>query len=154
MVEASKREKHWSDNEKIAAGILLSVLAVFVVLLGLVLYEPPTGPGLCGAFVAEPCPGREDLNFTTSSMNSPTNITIQVWNVGTVSLSFVSYYVKDSYGQTYANPSWSGPSVYPNARATFNVLIDGKAFTFQSSSYYTIILVTSRSTQFTFTVQA
>jgi len=77
---------HWSTNEKVAAVILLSVLAIFVILFGLILYEPPTGPGLCGSFGATPCPGREDLNIVTAAVNSSTNMTVQITNTGSVAI--------------------------------------------------------------------
>jgi len=99
MGEKAKGWTHWSTNEKVAAVILLSVLAIFVILLGLILYEPPTGPGLCGAFGPQPCPGREDLNVIAAVVNSPTNMTIQILNTGSVQISLMSYNVRNSYSQ-------------------------------------------------------
>ncbi len=154
MEEKAKRKRHWSTGEKVAAVILLSVLAIFVILLGLILYEPPTGPGLCGAFGPQPCPGREGLNIITAVVNSRTNMTIQVLNTGSVQISLTSYYVRNTYSQPYPSNNWSGPTVVPNAYATINLLIDGNAFTFHSGTYYTITLITSRNSQFIFTIKA
>jgi len=110
MAERTKGWKHWSTNERVAAVILLSVLAVFLTLLGLILYEPPTGPGLCGAFGATPCPGRENLNIVSATVNSPTNMTVQIWNIGSVAISLISYNVKSTYSQPYQSNNWSGPT--------------------------------------------
>ncbi len=85
-------------------------------------------------------------------MNSPTNTSMKIMNTGPMSVAFVSYLVKDTYGQVYASANWSELSLSPNAVVTVNILIDGKDFTFQSSSSYTIVLVTSRNNQFYFTV--
>src|SRR6266540_5200884 len=145
MGEKAKSWTHWSTNEKAAAVILLSVLAIFVILLGLILYEPPTGPGLCGAFGPQPCPGREDLNIITAVVNSPTNMTIQILNTGSVQISLMSYNVRNTYSQPYPSNNWSGPTVIPNAYTTINLLIDGNAFSFHSGTYYTITLITSRN---------
>ena len=166
MGEKAKGWTHWSTNEKVAAVILLSVLAIFVILLGLIIYEPPTAPGLCGAIGPQPCPGREDLNIITAAVNSSTNMTIQILNTGSVEIFLISFNVRNPYSQPYANNNWSGPTVIPNAYTTINLLIDGNAFTtinllidgnaftFQSGTYYTITLITSRNNQFTFTIKA
>ena len=154
MGEEAKGRTHWSTNEKVATVVLLSVLAIFVILFGLILYESPTGPGLCGSFGATPCPGREDLNIITSSVNSPTNMTIQIWNTGSVATSLTSYNVRNPYNQPYANNNWLGPTVDPSAYTNINLLIDGNAFTFHSGTYYTITLISSRNNQFTFTIKS
>src|SRR2546422_11385179 len=82
MGEEAKGWMHWSTNEKVAAVILLSVLAIFVILFGPILYEPPTGPGLCGSFGATPCPGREDLYIVRAAVSSATSMTVQITNTG------------------------------------------------------------------------
>ncbi len=154
MGEVAKGCGHWSTNERVVALILLSVLAIFLVVWGLVLYEPPTGPGLCGAFGPEPCPGREALNFISATVNSPTNMTVQIVNVGTVEVSLMSYNVRNTYSQPYVSANWSGPNVAPNAYANITLVIDGNAFTFHSGSYYIITLISSRNNQFTSTLKA
>jgi hypothetical protein len=153
LVEA-KGWGRWSTYERVAAVILISVLAIFVFLFGLILYEPPTGPGLCGAFGPEPCPGREALNIISSTTNSQTNITVQLINTGSAQISLMSYYVENANGRVYSNNNWSGPTIAPNAIRTTNLLIDGNIFTFQSGSYYTITLITSRNNQFILTIKA
>jgi hypothetical protein len=155
MEERTKGWKGWSTNERVAAVILLSVLAVFLTLLGLLLYEPPIGPGLCGAFGPTPCPGRENLNFVSATVNSPTNMTVQIWNTGSVAIWLISYHVTYStYSQPYQSNNWLGPTLGPSTYATINLLIDGNAFTFQSGTYYSITFVTSRNSQFSSTLKA
>jgi hypothetical protein len=145
---------HWSTNEKVSALVLISVLAIFLVVWGLVLYEPPTGPGLCGAFGPAPCPGREDLNFISLIVNSPTNMTVQIVNTGSVAISLLSYNVRNTFSQPYGSNNWSGPNVAPNVYANITLLIDGNAFTFHSGSYYTVTLITARNNQFSSTMKA
>jgi hypothetical protein len=154
MGEEAKGWKQWSTNEKVPTIVLLSVLSIFVILFGLILYESPTGPGLCGSFGATPCPGREDLNIITAAVNSPTNMTVQITNTESVAISLTSYNVRNPYGQSYAKNNWSGPIAPPSGVVTTNLLIDGNAFTFHSDTYYTITLITSRNNQFTFTIKA
>src|SRR6266700_1869719 len=103
MGEVAKGCGHWSTNERVVALILLSVLAIFLVVWGLILYEPPTGPGLCGAFGPEPCPGREALNIVSLTVNSPTNMSVQIWNTGSVVFSLISYNVSNMYSQPYVS---------------------------------------------------
>jgi hypothetical protein len=144
---------HWSTNERVAAVILISVLAIFVVLFGLILYEPPTGPGFCGAFGPQPCPQMIILNIVSHTLNSPTNVTLKIINSGSVAVSLTSYEVSNSNGQVYANTNWSGPTLSPNSITPFNILIDGKASTFQSGYTYNVMVVT-RNYHFDFTIQA
>ncbi len=75
--------------------------------------------------------------------------------------SLITYYVKDTSGDTYAQTNWNGPSSTSNQLMTANIVIgsscptctlSGTPFTFQSGNSYTIIIVTSRNNQFTFTV--
>ena len=154
MEEKAKRKRHWSTGEKAAALALVLFLGVFVTFFGVEIYASSTEPRFCGSFGATPCPGREDLNIISSTLNSPTNITIQIINTGSVAISLTSYYVQNANGRVYSNNNWSGPTIGPNAIVTTNLLIDGTGFTFQSGSYYTITLITSRNNQFGLTIKA
>ena len=106
-----------------------------------------------GCFVT-PCPGRESLNIETSQVNSPTNLTLSVRNVGSVGTTLISYVVKDSLGNQYAKMNWTTPFMSPNQLAAINIIIDGSAFTFQSKNTYNIALTTTRNNIFTFTLIA
>lgn len=117
----------------------------------MLLYSPPIScsrlPGFGG-----PCPGREGLSLTSSSLNSPTNVTVTITNTGLVSVTLSAYYVKDPNGQYYSNINWTGPMIPPNSNVSVNFLIDGKTFYFQHGISYTITTVTSRNNQFNFTL--
>ena len=143
---------HWSSGEKVAIAVLVSILIVFLALFGLVFYA--NGPGLCGAFGPEPCPSRESLNMMSYTMNSPTNVTLKIINSGSAAASLASYYVRNSNGQAYTTNNWLGPTISPSAIIPVNILIDGNSFTFTAGNSYTVIIVTSRNNQYTFTVQA
>jgi len=153
MEEKAKRKRHWSTGEKATALALVLFLGISVTFFGVVIYAASTAPRFCGSFGATPCPGREDLNIISSTLNSPTNITLQIINTGSVQFSLASYSVQNANGRIYSNNSWSGPTIAPNAIRTTNLLIDGNAFTLQSGSY-TITLITSRNNVFTFTIKA
>lgn len=153
MVEQSV-EKRWSDKEKIAAGILLGVLALFSTFLGLMLVAGITGGGCGGGGLVVPCSPREALDILSSNMNSSTNMTLQIINVGPAAITLIAYYVKTGSGQTYADTAWTGPTIQPNVIGNINVLIDGQAFTFQAHSSYSVTVITSKSDEFTFTAQS
>ena len=153
MEEKAEHKRHWTTGEEVAALVLVLFIGIFLTFFGVVIYASSTAPRTCGSFGATPCPGREDLNIS-STLNSQTNITIQIINTGSVQISLTSYSVQNANGRVYSNNNWSGPAIAPNGIRTANLLIDGNAFTFQSGSYYAISLITSRSKVFAFTVKA
>ncbi len=144
MEESPKRQ--WSPGEHEAAVILFSTLVIASTVLGLIVYES-TVPFCGGA----PCPAHELLNLVSTDVNSPTNVTLRIINTGSVAISLATYYVKDANGQTYASSNWPGPNITPNTTFSINIIIDGKAFTFQTGYSYAVIVVTGRNNQFTFT---
>jgi hypothetical protein len=85
-------------------------------------------------------------------LNSLTNATLMLKNTGSVAVYLAAYKVTGPNGLYFANTNWTGPAIGPNYIGAANVLIDGKAFTFQSSSSYSISITTSRNTQFQFTI--
>jgi len=104
---------------------------------------------------------REALALESYTFTSGTNLTLFIRNFGNVSVSLVSYYVKDSSGNQYALTTWAGPTINPNNTAPAMILIGsscpsctlvGSAFTFTPGFSYTIVIVTSRNNQFSFTV--
>ncbi len=144
------------------SNILLVVIVVGGVLGGWLMWETVGPSPLCGGCyrynapgcIVTPCPGQESLNVETSQVNSPTNVTLNIRNVGSVSTTFNSYIVKDSDGNQYTKSNWSGPTLNPNSLLAINIVIDGSAFTFQSKSSYTVTLVTLRNNLFSFTITA
>ncbi len=94
----------------------------------------------------------ESLCFVSSSLNSPTNATLTLLNCGyPYTTTLIAYYVH--YGQdVYSNANWAGPSIPMNTQASFNILIDGQAFTFHPGNSYSITIISARHNQFGITL--
>jgi len=84
-------------------------------------------------------------------INSPTNLTLNIFNPGASPKALIAYYVKDSTGAQYANSNWPGPTIPPAIAISVNILIDGRGFTFQTGMSYTVTIIDSTYDQFTFT---
>jgi FlaG/FlaF family flagellin (archaellin) len=126
--------------------------------------------------------GNEAINMETYGWNpngaNTYNVTLNLRNTGTSAITLASYYVKDNNGNQWANLAWqtNGPdipaAIAPNAVKSVMITIgnggapggpggycgsscslSGSGFTtFQSGYSYTIVVVTSRNNQFSFTV--
>jgi hypothetical protein len=104
---------------------------------------------------------RESLSMDSFSFGSGTNVTMYIRNTGAVSVQLVSYYVRDASGDTYSLTSFAGPTIASNTVVPVTVKIGsecpgctltGSPFTFTPGNSYTIIFVTSRNNQFSFTI--
>src|SRR6266571_2552216 len=122
---------------------------------------------VCGCGACQPT-GREALNMVSFQLNSPTNVSLTVKNVGNLSLALQEYFVKDSAGDQWQsgnrwqNVTTSGPTLSPNMVATAIVMIgqscsscsytgtSGAFSYFSSGKSYTVEVVTARNNQFTF----
>jgi len=145
-------------------GTILIVVILAGLILGGTLYWETTGKPspLCGGCYnynapgcpVGPCPGREGLSLEASQVSSPTNLTLNIRNVGWMGISLVSYRVKDPVGNQYTKMNWTGPFWDPNQVAAVNIVIDGSAFTFRSRSTYSIVVTSARNNLFTFTIIA
>ncbi len=147
------RRPVWSKREWFAFA-LLTIMLVAATAISISVYQYSQGSCNwcgCGGLVT-PCPGREALTIESYTFNSPTNVTLNIRNYGTVSVTMVDYYVKNSVGDTYSSTNWLGPTVNPNALVHANMSVDGNAITFQTGNAYTIIVITARNNQFTFTI--
>ena len=120
-----------------------------------------TGQGQAFLFTLTFSTATEALSLEGSSFFSATNVTLFLRNTGNVSVSLVTYYVKDSSGNQYALTAWAGPTITSNQLGAPQILIGsscpsctltGTPFTFTPGMTYTITIVTSRNNQFTFTV--
>lgn len=146
----------------LAKGTIVLVVAVCGLVLGGAVYWAATGSPspLCGGCYdnnppgcpVTPCPGREGLNMESFQVNSPTNLTLNIRNYGSVAISLVAYTVKDMGGSQYSKTNWTGPTLNPNQLVATNFVIDGSTFTFQSHSYYYVTVTSSRNNLFTFTI--
>ena len=103
----------------------------------------------------------EGLSLDSTFFFSGTNVTLFLRNIGNVSVSLVSYSVRDASGDQYALTAWSGPTIPAGSLFPAEILIGsscpsctltGNAFTFTPGQTYTIVLVTSRNNQFSFSV--
>ena len=109
--------------------------------------------GFPPACVVTPCPGRELLTMDSYKINSPTNVTLTIRNIGDMGIGFSSYTVSQSNSVQYTYNNWTEPMLQPNQVFGANILINGAPFTFQSGLPYTVTIVTTRNNQFTFTIQ-
>ncbi len=159
-----------TGNKKGINTILASLLMVVIVVVAAVMvYAWSTG--LLGTLLVHPTTGQENLALEACSpctFASNSNVTMNIRELGTVNVTLTSYFVKDSSGNQYSRTSWNtaGPNqplvIAPNQVKGILVLINtscgssctltGNAFTFTSGYSYTITMVTSRNTQFSFSV--
>ncbi len=153
-------------NKKGIDTILAALLMVVIVVVASVMvYAWSTG--LLGGLLVTPTAGKEALNADTYSFYNGTMAAINIRNTGSATVSLITYYVKDSAGDTYSNTVWSGPTgIAPNQVNPTNfdintagnhcgsgcTLSGGSPFSFTAGSSYTITVVTSRNNQFVFTV--
>src|SRR5712692_5739646 len=75
--------------------------------------------------------GNEALNMDSYQFNSSTNLTMTIRNTGLHTVSLTAYLVQDSNQNRYASFGWSGPTIPVNTSVIVNVIIDGRALTFQ-----------------------
>jgi len=156
-------KKHYRSVRKDKRGIdtILAALlmVVIVVVASVMVYAWSTG--LLGALMVTPQVGKEAMNIENSSFSNNTLATIYLRNTGTASISLVTYYVKDTNNNQYSKTSWSVyTGIAPNNLATVTINIGAQCvctmasnnFVFVSGNSYTVIVVTSRNSQFTFTI--
>lgn len=137
---------------------LFTILAVVVVVLVFGLYWESQQNVLaclessCGA---NPSYGKEKISFSSAHVDSPNNVTVTLSNTGSETVALAEYFIKDSYGDTYSNTTWAGPTLNPGAGASVNILLTGQPmgqpFQFQSGHTYSVIVVTARNNQFPLT---
>ena len=169
-----KMRKITRDKKGIDTILAALLMVVIVVVAAVMVYAWATGL-LSALLVQNPVP-KESMSMESNSFISGTNMTLSLRNTGSVAISLVTYYVKDSSGNQYSRVNWAsdaGPkgaaanpptaAITPNALGIASIPIgttcgaaycsnSGSAFTFTSGYSYTITVVTARSNQFTFTV--
>jgi len=158
-------KKHYRSLRKDRRGIdtILAALlmVVIVVVASVMVYAWSTG--LLGALMVTPQVGKEAMNIENSAFSNSTLATMYLRNTGTASISLVTYYVRDNNANQYSKTNWSAPAatgIAPNALATVTINIGAQCgctaasnnFQFVSGNSYTVIVVTSRNSQFTFTI--
>ncbi len=135
---------------------IIVVSIVCMVLFEAALFWAASQPNLLGSCSILTPPGCGAplgiLNMETFRVNSPTNMTLNIRNIGRGTTTLVSYNVKDQPGNTFALPNWSGPTIESGELASVNILIDGQVFTFQPGSTYMIEILTSENNYFSFQI--
>ncbi len=169
-----KKLKKIIGNKKGIDTILAALLMVVIVVVASVMvYAWSTG--LLGTLLVTPNTGKEAMNIENYAFNSNVNVTLDLRNTGSASITLNSYYVKDSSGNQWSRLTWqTGPqapaAIAPNALGIVYVSIGtgspgmggtcgstctntGPSFTqFNTGFSYTVLVVTSRNDQFSFTV--
>ena len=157
-------------NRKFLLVLVVAVLAE-VAAVEAIIYFQQSQLGcfdICGCGACAP-QGKEALNIDSFLLNSPTNASLVLRNVGSLTVSLESYSVKDSSGNQWQSSRWRnattpGPTISPNTSAPTIITIGQGcggcsysgtpgAFTqFSTGKIYTIIDVSARNNQFTFTI--
>ena len=152
------------NNKKGIDTILAALLMVVIVVVASVMvYAWSTG--LLGTLLVHPTTGQENLNYVTNSgaFSNGTNMTAYINNLGTANATIQTYYVKDSNGNSYqySYATGAGPTIAPNKSVAINFPIGstcvgctltGSAYTYTSGYSYTVLMITTRNNQFTFSV--
>lgn len=99
---------------------------------------------------------KESLSFNSYTIDSGTNTTVSLQNIGTVAVGFTTYILEDNRSDVYTFHYTSQPVVNPGASIQLNILIgsscggcvlSGNPFTY--TTWDRVILVTARNNQFT-----
>lgn len=154
--------RKYLKNKKGINTILAALLMVVIVVVASVMvYAWSTG--LLGTLLVQPNVGKEALNMDSNAFaTNNTVVSIFIRDSGSVSVTLQSYYVKDANGNSYQLTTWpSAPTIAVNGVQQTNFQINsscgscvltGTAFTFSTGASYTVIAVTTRNNQFSFTV--
>ena len=155
--------KYLKDKKGIDTILAALLMVVIVVVASVMVYAWSTG--LLGTLLVHPTTGQENLNYVANSgaFSSGTNVTAYINNLGTSNATLATYYVKDSNGNSYqySYNTGAGPTIAPNKSVAINFPIgssctgctlSGSPYTFTSGYSYTVLMITTRNTQFTFSV--
>jgi flagellin-like protein len=161
-------------NRKGINTILAALLMVVIVVVAAVMvYAWATG--LLGTLLVNPNKvGNEAITMDSYSYNNSTSVQLVLRNAGSASISLQSYYIKDSSSNQWQNTVFTAGPISPNTALAVNLGIanggtsgtsgngcagncayqgtSGGFTAFQSGFSYTVIVVTTRNNQFSFTV--
>jgi FlaG/FlaF family flagellin (archaellin) len=136
-------------NKKKGISTILAalLLVVIVVVASVIVYAWSTG--LLGGLMPSSPSVKEGLSMDSYKWETGgTSVTLYLRNVGTVDITLANGYIEEA-GQTKATVNVTD-TIAVNSVA--GVLITPSGFSWVSGHSYTIKLVTSRGTQFSFTV--
>ncbi len=154
--------RYLNDKKGIDTILAALLMVVIVVVASVMVYAWSTG--LLGTLLVHPTTGQENLNYVSNSgaFSSSTNMTAYINNLGTANATLQTYYVKDSNGNSYQySYASNAPTIAPNKSVPINFPIgitcpsctlSGSAYTFTSGYSYTVLMITTRNNQFTFSV--
>src|SRR6266566_1157548 len=103
----------------------------------------------------------EAISYQSFSIDSGTQVTLTVQNLGGANMRFLSYYVVNGSLNQYNLASWNGPTLNPAQTGTLTILIgasctgcilSGSPFNFANDYSYGITLVTATGSQFTWVI--
>src|SRR6266436_9480732 len=97
-----------NDKKGIDTILAALLMVVIVVVASVMVYAWSTG--LLGTLLVTPTTGKEAMNIENYAFNSNVNVTMDLRNTGSVSITLNSYYVKDSSGNQWSRLTWqTGP---------------------------------------------
>jgi hypothetical protein len=148
--------------DQIIAALLMVVI---VVVASVMVFVYSTG--LFGALTVAPKTATEDISLEFAYFApANNNVSLSIRNTGSAPITFVSYYVSDGSGDSYARTNWAtGPNsetgtLAPKALASPTPFVllssacgasctySGSALVFVSGRVYTVTLVTARNARF------
>ena len=152
-----------NDKKGIDTILAALLMVVIVVVAAVMVYAWSTG--LLGTLLVHPTTGQENLNYVSNSgaFSNSTSVTAYINNLGTANATLATYYVKDANGNSYqySYAAGTGPTIAPNTSVAITFKIGascsgctstGSPYTFTSGYAYTVLMITSRNNQFTFSV--
>src|SRR3989442_5209540 len=155
--------KYLNDKKGIDTILAALIMVVIVVVASVMVYAWSTG--LLGTLLVHPTTGQENLNYVSNSgaFSSSTNMTAYINNLGTANATLATYYVKDSNGNSYQYsystaaaptiaPNTSVPIIFTIGSSCSGCTLTGSAYVFTSGYSYTVLMITTRNNQFTFSV--
>ena len=142
-------KKIMKGKKGISTILAALLLVVIVVVASVIVYAWATG--LFGGLMPASPSVKEGLSMDSYKWTSNTTATLYIRNVGTVDVTVEQYYIEEA-GQTKSGPTSCGVTIAVNQAEEIPVTPTG--FTWVPGHSYTVKLITSRGTQFAFTVIA
>ena len=141
-------KKIMKGKKGISTILAALLLVVIVVVASVIVYAWATG--LFGGLMPSSPSVKEGLSMDSYKWTSATEVTLYIRNVGSVDVTLESYYIEEA-GQTKSGPTTANLLVIA-VNSVEPVPINPAQFTWLSGHSYTVKLVTTRGTQFAFTI--
>ena len=148
QVVKQKMKKIMGKKKGISTILASLLLVVIVVVASVIVYAWATG--LFGGLMPSSPSVKEGLSMDSYKWELGNPI-LYIRNVGTVDVTIESYYIEEA-GQTKSGPTSCGVTIGVNKAEQISVTPTG--FAWVPGHSYTVKLITSRGTQFAFTVIA